>query len=191
MGRADSEKKGIEKPSFSGTPTVQKTSIVKKIAKSFISDDVDNLGEVLINEIFVQYAKKALSEAISTGVDMVLYGKSGNPNKTKNGPYISYEKCYENASNVISTIRSGNSVYDIAGNIRFTNRSDATKALDSMQNILDQYPSVSVADLYDICNIPISNAAAGNYGWKNLSEASVKYSGNGYFLDLPKPIPLS
>ena len=60
-----------------------------------------------------------------------------------------------------------------------------------MEDLLDQYKLVSVADLYDLVGIS-GDYTDNKYGWTNLRNARVerlRYE-DGYILKLPKALPL-
>jgi hypothetical protein len=71
-------------------------------------------------------------------------------------------------------------------NIIFDNRGDAEAVLTSMEDILDQFGCVSVADLYDLADVAAPNYTVNNYGWTNLANAQVLRCRDGYIIKLPK-----
>ena len=75
--------------------------------------------------------------------------------------------------------------------IVLTTRGDAEAVLDAMNDIINQYGTVSVADLYDLTNVPNDNFAMNRYGWINISGATTVRVRDGYILKLPKAIPLN
>lgn len=75
-------------------------------------------------------------------------------------------------------------------NITLASRADAEEVLDSMNEMLDLYDIVSVADLYDLVGIE-GQHTDNNYGWTDLSRATVVRTSDGYLLKLPKPSPIN
>ena len=69
-------------------------------------------------------------------------------------------------------------------------RGEATEVLDTMYNIISQYDSVSVADLFDAVGIS-SEFTDEKWGWTDLHGADIRRVHEGYLLDLPRPQPLN
>ena len=74
--------------------------------------------------------------------------------------------------------------------ITLDNRGEAEAVIHQLKDMLAEYGEVSVGDLYDI--VGISNDFTDyKYGWVNLESAKAVRVRDGYFLDLPKIIPLN
>ena len=58
-----------------------------------------------------------------------------------------------------------------------------------MDEIIDMYGRVSVADLYDLVGIT-GNYTDNNYGWTNLASAEPIRVRDGYVIKLPKAMPI-
>ena len=76
-------------------------------------------------------------------------------------------------------------------NIILNNSGDAELVLTQMEDIIQQYGMVKVADLYDLIGISNNNHCAYNYGWTNLSSATYVLTRNGYQLKLPRAVALN
>ena len=74
--------------------------------------------------------------------------------------------------------------------IIFDNRGDAEAVLSSMEDVIDQYGVVSIADLFDLAEVSNSNYAMNNYGWTDLRTANVVRVRDGYILKLPRALPI-
>lgn len=60
-----------------------------------------------------------------------------------------------------------------------------------MDELIDMYGVVSVADLYDLVGIT-GNYTDNKYGWTNIRNAEpVRAMGGGYMLKLPKALPIN
>lgn len=57
-----------------------------------------------------------------------------------------------------------------------------------MQDLIDTYGMVSVADLYDLVGIN-GSYTDNKYGWTHLRSADVQRVRDGYLLKLPKALP--
>ena len=69
----------------------------------------------------------------------------------------------------------------------FETRGEAERVLDAMDELIELYGTVSVANVYYLAGEWVPYTAT-NYGWKNLNTASVVRVCNGYKLRLPSPI---
>lgn len=71
--------------------------------------------------------------------------------------------------------------------IIYDTRSDAEMVLDELKNRLEDYPYVTVYDLYELSGIESLNWTLTAYGWTDLDEVTVKRSpDNKYYIDLPR-----
>ena len=64
--------------------------------------------------------------------------------------------------------------------------------LDQMREMVDResgYGLVTVADMYDMAGLSVPYTAR-NYGWFNLRTAEVMRGHDGYFLKLPRAMPI-
>ena len=58
-----------------------------------------------------------------------------------------------------------------------------------MNELLEDYKMVSVADLYDLVGIT-GKVTDNNFGWTDLRNASVTRDRDGYLINLPRAIAL-
>lgn len=184
--RAAVEEKKIEKV-VTAPVTVKKKSGVSKLLSTFISDDADSIKSYAVGNVLIPAAKKAISDIVTNGIDILLYGESGHRRKESgNTSYVSYRSYYDRDSRDDNRRRDDGPTtrfdYD---NIVFGSRSEAVAVLDSMCDVIDKYGFVTVADLYDMVELTHPFTAA-KYGWTNLSTARTVGVSGGYALKLPK-----
>ena len=60
---------------------------------------------------------------------------------------------------------------------------------DNMLDTVERYGFVTVADMYDMTGIT-PPWTAGSYGWMGLRYIEVKRGRDGYYLQLPKAMPI-
>lgn len=163
-----------------------------KLADNFISDDAQNIKSYILIDILIPTIKKAISEIVTNGIDMLLYGETGKSKKSGTSSKISYRSYYdmdENRDRIKANVYYKNG-YEF-DDIIFDTRGEAERALDAMHDVLNQYDMVSVSDYYDIANVPNTNYTMNRYGWTSLARASVSRVREGYIIKLPRVIPLS
>ena len=171
-----------------GKVTSKKKSEIRKLTDIFVSDDVSNVKNYILLDVLVPSIKKAISDIVTNGIDMILYGESGRKDKKTPGSRYSYDKQYnrENRSTDYTNRTRTNYSYD---DIILDNRGEAEEVLSRMDDIIAEYGMVSVADLYDLVGVTC-NYTDNYYGWKNLSTAHVAIVRDGYLLKFPKAGPL-
>lgn len=174
---------------ISGKAKTRKKGEMQKFADVFIAEDANNVKSYILLEVIVPAIKKAISDIVTTGIDMILYGEAGRTMKNGSASKVSYRNYYERESERAgSAIRRTSFDYD---DILFDTRGDAEAVLDSMNDIISQYGMVSVSDFYDLANVANDNYTMNRYGWTNIGGATAVRVRDGYILKLPRAIPLN
>ena len=181
------EEKKVEKI-ISGNAKAKKKSEFSKFADVFVSEDAGNVNSYILMDVLVPAVKKAISDIVTNGIDMLLYGETGVHKRNGASSKVSYRSYYDrsNRSSSSSRTRSGYSYDDII----LDNRGEAEEVLSRMDEIVATYGTVSVADLYDL--VGITGAYTDNkYGWTDIRSASVVRVRDGYMIKLPRALPLN
>ena len=179
------ERKKIEPVAKAKT---KKKSEIKKFTDVFIAEDVTSVKNYIVNDVLIPAAKKAISDIVTNGIDMILYGETRSKSKSRESrvSYTSYYKDRDRDYDRPSRSR-GRYGYDY-DDIILDTRKEAEEVLDRMDDLIDTYGMVSVADLYDLVGIS-GNYTDNKYGWTNLRNADVQRVRDGYLLKLPKALP--
>lgn len=170
---------------------VKKKSGVHKFTDVFISEDVHNVKSYILMDVLVPAIKKAVSDIVTNGIDMILYGGNGGPKKRTNAGYVSYNRYSDrdyrrdDRSYSTTTTRTGYSYEDIV----IPTRGEAEEVLSRMDDIISTYGIVSVADFYDLVGVTC-NYTDNKYGWTNIRNAEVVRLRDGYMIKLPKALPI-
>lgn len=182
--------KKVEKV-ISGTAKTKKKSEVRKFTDVFISDDMDSVKNYIFMDVLVPAVKKAISDIVTNGVDMLLYGESGGRNNTKKNAAsrVSYRSYYDSSNDrrdrPVTRTLAGYSYDDIA----LDNRGEAESVLTRMDELVATYGMVSVADFYDL--VGVSGSYTDNkYGWTDIRNAHIVRTRDGYMIKMPKALPL-
>lgn len=158
-----------------------------KLADIFISEDIDSVKSYIFMDVLVPAVKKAISDIVSDGINMILYGGTRTNNKrSSNVSYRSYydERNDRRPSNSTTT----NSGYKY-GEVTLETRGEAEAVLTRMDELIDTYGVVSVADMYDLAGVSCEYTD-NNYGWTNIRNATVIRGRDGYVLKMPKALPI-
>jgi len=165
----------------------KKKSEVKKFADTFIAEDITSVKDYILMEVLLPAAKKAISDIVTNGIDMILYGEARSKSKNRESR-VSYTKYYDRDRDYERPTRTrGRYGYDY-DDIILDTRKEAEEVLDRMDDLIDNYGMVSVADLYDLVGVS-GNYTDNKYGWTNLRNADVQRVRDGYLLKLPKALP--
>ena len=81
-----------------GSAKSKKKGEMQKFADIFISEDVGNVKSYIIMEVLVPAVKKAISDIVTNGIDMILYGETGRTKKSATASKVSYGKFYDRDS---------------------------------------------------------------------------------------------
>lgn len=171
-------------------------SIKKREGGSSFGDvfkqDLHTVKDYIINDVLIPSLKKAVSEAVSNGVDTFLYHGEAKRRKGSRGTpasHVSYRSYYDDRDDRYDRAyeRSRRSYYD---ELIFDNRGDAERVLDGLEAALDKYEIVTIGDLYDLAGEnPVHTDY--KYGWRTLRNAGViRCRDGGYSLDMPRPMPI-
>lgn len=180
---AKAEKKKVEKV-VSGKVKTKKKGEISKLKDVFISEDVSNVKSYIFMDVLVPAVKKAISDIVRDGVDMILYGESRG--KKSSGTYVSYRDYSKNTSNASRASLRSNFEYD---DLYFETRGEAEAVLEQLEEILERYGVVSVADMYDAAGLT-APYTANKYGWMSLRTAEPVRTRDGYIIKLPKASPI-
>ena len=186
--KEEKTEKKVEKI-ITGSVRSKKKSDVQKFADVFISEDIVNAKDYILMEVLVPALKKAVSDIVTNGIDMILYGETGKTKKRSTGSKMSYRDYYDSddrRSSYSQTSRKGYSYDDII----LDNRGEAEEVLIRMDELIDTYGIASVADLYDLVGIS-GDYTDNKYGWTSLRSAQVVRVKDGYLLKLPRVLPLN
>lgn len=175
-----------------GVAKPRKRSELTKFADVFISEDAANVKSYILMDVLVPAIKKAISDIVTNGIDMILYGETGHTKKNSNTSKVSYSKYYKDRDDDRRPSRdtSARSRFDY-DDIVFENRGDAEAVLDQMYELIDRYNVVSILDLYDMADLTPPPYTSKRYGWTSLRGAeALRTRDGGYILKLPRPMPI-
>lgn len=186
------DKKKVEKV-VSGSVKVKKKNGVTKFADNFISEDIHNVKSYVITDVLIPSVKRAISEMVTNGIDMILYGSTGGRSKRSSADRVSYRNYYDRRDDDRYRDRDRDRVRTSAysfDDIVLDSRGEAEEVLARMDELIDQYGIVSVADLYDLVGVT-GNYTDNKYGWTNIHNAEPIRVRDGYMLRLPKALPIN
>lgn len=183
MKKEASDKK-VEKV-VKGKVKVKKKS---KFADLFISEDANNVKDYIFLDVLVPAIKKAISDIVTDGIDIILYGGSGNGRKRSSSDSISYTS-YSRFSDRDRRDDRRSSIGYRFNDIIFDDRREAKEVLERLDELIDNYGKATVADFYDLVDIS-GNYTDNRYGWTSLRNADIVSVRDGWMIKLPKALVL-
>lgn len=187
------ERKKVEKV-VTGPVKVKKNAGVKKLSDFFISEDAANVKSYLVMDVLLPAIKNTIEDIVINGVRMILRGdttdRRGNRSSGYRADIVSYNKLYDRHDRRYEsdtrTTRTGYSYDDVI----LPTRGEAEEVLARMDELIESYGQVAVADLYDLVGIS-GNYTDNKYGWTNIRNAEPVRVRDGYILKLPKVTTLN
>ena len=167
--------------------TKTKKNEMRKFKDVFISEDIGNVKSYIFMDVLVPAIKKAVSDIVRDGIDMILYGGSRRSSGSS-GSKVSYRNYYDHRDDRYSPEPRTSSRFDYE-DIVYTHRGDAEAVLAQMREAIEEYGLVSVAGMYDMADRTAPYTAY-KYGWTSLRTAEVSRARDGYIIKLPKAMPI-
>lgn len=167
---------------------VKKPGELRKFADMFISEDAANVKSYIVSDVLIPAIKNTILDLIIDSAKMIFGGSGARRNSTASK--ISYRNFYDQKDDH----RRYSSEPRARGGYRYNDitletRSEAEEVLSQMNDILDTYKIVRVADLNDLLGVT-GDHIDNRFGWTNLRNAGYERVRNGYLLKLPKALPL-
>lgn len=189
---AKPEKPKVEKL-ISGEAIQKKKSLGSRISDTFRGDDAKGVGNYIIFEVILPAAKATISDAVSQGIERLLFGeqaKSRSRSNIRGSNYTAYNRSYPGRSTDTRDERGNRSISNRGrsthnfSEITLADRGEAESVLDALSDLIDQFDVASVADLYSL--VGITGAFTDNkWGWYDLKGADISRVRDGYLLQLP------
>lgn len=180
--------KKIEKV-VTGNVITKKKSKARKFTEELVSEDAKNVKSYVLGEVLIPAIKKLISDIVTDGIDIILYGQSKKGSKRSTADRVSYRNYYDEPRNSSRNNRpvlaSGYSYDDII----LESRGEAQDVLTRMDELVDTYGVVRVADLYDLVG-KTGDYTDNKYGWTNIRNAEIVRVREGYWIKMPRAMPI-
>lgn len=168
----------------------RKKPLGKKFSETFVGGDAQSVWLYVVNDVMVPAAKDMIADAVSQGIEKMLFGESRGRSRGANvSSHVSYNK-------ISTQQRKGpDPRKDISHRARATHdfdeiilgtRAEAEEVLDALFTLISDYDVATVADLYEMVD-QTGNFTDEKWGWVDMRGAGVTRIRGGYLLDLPRP----
>ena len=180
--------KKIEKV-ITGSAKKKKKTGFDRLTDIFMPEDIGDVKSYIVTDVLIPSLKKAIHDIVTNGIEMWLYPGSGKPKGGSTSSKISYRSYYDKQDDRRDRLAPRTSPGLAYDDILLESRGEAETVLTRMDEIVSTYGVVSVADLYDLVDIT-GNYTDHNYGWTDITTASVVRVRDGYIIKLPRALPL-
>lgn len=185
------EKRVTEKV-VTGTVKRKKKGMFDKFMGNIISEDAPSVKSYIFGDVLIPAIKKAISDIVTDGINIILYGESRRGGRGHSiADKLSYRNYYDGGysrprMNERQALMAGQYSYD---DIILPSRGEAEDVLARMDELMDTYGLVRVADLYDLVGIT-GNYTDNKYGWTNITRAEIIRNRDGYMIKMPRAVPI-
>lgn len=192
---APKEKKQMDKI-VSSQPKKVKKSLFGRLVTGIVGPEgLPGIGSYVNEEIIKPAIKNIIVDAVTSGINMVMYGEKGGPNRGGYRPHVGGSRGYAPRTNYGSQYRSSQEPAErplarpAKGGVDeyiIEDRNDASQVLVSLTEYADMYNSVSVADYYDLIGAT-SKYTDNNVGWTidQITRARIVPVRGGFVIQFP------
>lgn len=164
-----------------------------KFLSNLFADDIQNIKEYILWDVLMPAFKNAISDTITNGIDMLLFGttRSGRGSSKK----VNYSGIYSggSSSRVIrfndkrdEEPRRKGGIYGYSyQEIVLNSRAEAEDVLWHLRKIERDYGMVSVADMYQAVGEDFE-FTDNKWGWSDLDSATVQRVSDGFIIKMPR-----
>lgn len=184
-----------DQPVVKGEVTQRKPGLGKRFKGAFLGGDAKSAMDHMVFGVLIPSAKETMVDAAENYVRNLVMGAGSNRGPRRGGPPagasgpIQYHRITGGANRAMTemtrTISQRARAQHDFGEIVLQSRADAELVRERMYDILDQYGSVNVADLYAALDIR-ANHTDHKWGWTSLDGMTISGGlGRGYILNMP------
>lgn len=198
QGNANKDKdKEIEKPEkkiervVTSEVIVQKKSVGRKFKDLFVEADFKSVVRYIMSDVLLPAARNTIVDVTTKGIERMMYGESAMRRRMSmgRGSHFSYQTPVSRGYGG-SPLRSAPPVpisqrsRSVREEFILSSREEADMVIENMNNIIEQYEVVSVADLNSLVGFPTSHVD-NKWGWTFLGDIQIRQVREGYLIDLP------
>lgn len=190
---AEAGERARPKPVVTSEVKEASRGILGRVVKDFVQEDRHTLAEYIVLEVMIPAAKNLVLDMLNKGGERMLYGITRPGGRTGRATgFYNYggtpqaSRTADPRPSLSRQARSGHKFSEVVINTR----GEAEDVLDGLRQLVDQYGSATVSDLYDLLGLT-GDFTDNKWGWEDLRRASVRTIRGGYVLDLPDTVPLA
>lgn len=163
----------------------KKKTFGEKLADAFIATDRKDIKEYFLFDVLIPGAKQAVEDL----VHMILFNdKRTTKIQRKNGESrirrvnVGYNSIFDDARSGTSARSNG-----LRTDLVFDSRIDAEEVLEAVQDRIEEYGFATMKYYYSLADMPTEHPMT-KWGWRDVSEARISKTQEGYVLQMPRVI---
>lgn len=179
-----------------GEVITRKKPLTSRLRETFFGGEAKMVVQYIGAEVLLPALRNLLYDTLTKGGSQLIYGNDSprHPqSRTNYAPHMTYGPAYAhtNYNKKVGShpVYTGFRASKGRGGMEewiLPTRQEAQATLSQMQDILDVYDVVSVADLKEMLGVR-KTYVDDNWGWVYLQDAAIKQIREGYLLQLPPP----
>jgi hypothetical protein len=153
--------------------------------------------EYMLFDIALPSLREAIVDTLQNGVEKLFMGEGrrGSATAPQAGlpGYVNYSTFAKGAGILAgaqqAATRTGRARHNFDEYV-LDSRAEADEIIDNMYEVITQYGTISVANLYELLGVSTDHTDH-KWGWTNIQGAGVRRVRNGWLLNLPNPHPIT
>ena len=173
----------------------RKRNGIARFVRSLFVEDLPNIGNYILEDVLRPSIQNFFIDSVTDSISMLFGGDGSVSRRSRSrggyGERVSYRDYYDDDKRRRRRDRDRDEDfrgYDLDDAVVDT-RGEAERVIDKMEDMIDRYKAVSVADLYELVGLP-SRYTDNKYGWTSIKSAKAQKVRGGYLIQLPDPKPL-
>lgn len=190
---------------FSNAPKPQvmlrKESFWTKAKKSVLGEGASEVGTYVFWDVLIPAVKDTLQDIVTKGIEMLLFGtddrsyrRTRDNTRRRSGPIVQYGSHYSSTDRYERTaprrtepLRSPG-YNDRLSRVTFKYEKDARQVIEFLDELIQVYGSVSIADFYEAAGLASEIAYTDNsWGWMSLGACRVVRTPHGWEIIFADP----
>lgn len=184
-----------------GKVITRKKPLHKRFLETFAGGDARGASEYVIMEVLIPAAKDAIADAVSQGIEKIIFGEvksSRRGSRYGGSSYGSSQNSYTRYSSPTKANTYGRPEPRLSYRARASHdfkeivlatRIEAEGVLQGLDEMIERYGTASVTNLYNLVGVT-GDYTDNKWGWKDSHGFDIQRVREGYLLDLPKPEPI-
>lgn len=167
----------------------KKKNGLAKLADIFIAEDAQNVKSYIVDDVLIPLARKGIWDLVTGTLDTLLNGKNSRRSTRTYGDRVSYENYSKTSRSRADEDPRPRTSFSL-DECTIQSRAEAEEVLNRMDELLELYGMVTVADYYELVGVRNYEYTCNKYGWTDLRKADVVRYGGEYMIKLTRPHPL-
>lgn len=172
-------------------PIIRKKAFGRRVKDSVIEGSFDAVWEYVFFDVIIPTVQNLLVDTFNESIRGLVYGSSrrASPPAVTSGK-TNYKSFYSGVKDSTvegrTVVRTPTKKFDF-DQFAFPTREEAEEILTNLMLAIEEYGSVTVADLMDRLELNNRPYTDNNWGWTDLTQAKTVHVREGWIIDFPEP----